>query len=565
MWNTNVQYRALCKKLKNKQMALSCTICSLFFVSMVCMNPLFAGVPKVVIVMVSDACGHRVFNNVRKHFDGGLGSIAQNGYDYCNAMYPYAVPETAPGHTVISTGAYPKDNGVVRNDWYDSTGKVVQADKNADGLFCPHTLEVDTLADQITFNQWHDRSVRVYTMSQKPRAAIFMAGHCGKAFWFDAKKGVFTSSAYYYKKELPEWVKDFNEKKNDIARAHSFTWELLYPRDSEYYDRDNVGSYKYTSKKSFIGKHSIDRLTKKEPFESYMRTPMSDALLGKFAETCVKHFHQTSTENESLLLYVSFSAYDKCCHLFGPERYETLDILYQLDKTIERLMQTTHSLYDPKDVLWVFTADHGSMFIIEDLHDKGFELARRVSGKEFLARVNKRVEEKAGIKKLFKNVEMGGLYADKEVLKKLTTDERLRLDDLVTTAISQEPFIVDSWSAPFIENVSFTKNDPRALLRNQVYKERSGDYIFLTRPYTFLSEEKKQKSYDKGTKHATAYAYDRHVPLFLYQKESIENKRIAQPCEMTQLSPTIADIMNQPRPSACIVDRLSGIVLQGEE
>ena len=65
-----------------------------------------------------------------------------------------------------------------------------------------------TIGDQLKLNSFGKS--KVYGISLKNRGALLPAGKSADgAFWFDGSDGTFISSYYYYK-ELPKWVQDFN-------------------------------------------------------------------------------------------------------------------------------------------------------------------------------------------------------------------------------------------------------------------------------------------------------------------------------------------------------------------
>jgi predicted AlkP superfamily pyrophosphatase or phosphodiesterase len=55
----------------------------------------------------------------RGQWTGGLKRLLDQGAWFRSAAYPYAATETCPGHSTISTGAFPMNHGIVANAWWD--------------------------------------------------------------------------------------------------------------------------------------------------------------------------------------------------------------------------------------------------------------------------------------------------------------------------------------------------------------------------------------------------------------------------------------------------------------
>ena len=67
-----------------------------------------------------------------------------------------------------------------------------------------------TLGDELKMD---GAGVKVIGISIKDRSAILPAGHMADgAYWFDGATGNWVSSSYYFK-DLPEWVKTYNQSR----------------------------------------------------------------------------------------------------------------------------------------------------------------------------------------------------------------------------------------------------------------------------------------------------------------------------------------------------------------
>lgn len=189
---------------------------------------LYAQTPKLTVVIVIDQFSAHYIPKLRPFLKGGIKMLDQEGVSYLNAFYDHCLPATGPGHTLLTTGTYGSVHGIINNIWYDAEGQAMICDDDLrlqSAIFAPkgthkhgksaHNIMVDNLSDQLIMHSYPQAHNTVWSLSLKSRAAICMAGRLGKAIWFDDKTGHYTSSKAYFK-ELPEWVKAFNQEKKSL-------------------------------------------------------------------------------------------------------------------------------------------------------------------------------------------------------------------------------------------------------------------------------------------------------------------------------------------------------------
>src|SRR3989304_5006751 len=85
---------------------------------------LHAQTPRLVVVLVMDQMRADFVGRFRTRFSPeGLGRLLREGAVFADCLYDYDATETAPGHAVIATGSYPRENGMIGNTWYDRSRK----------------------------------------------------------------------------------------------------------------------------------------------------------------------------------------------------------------------------------------------------------------------------------------------------------------------------------------------------------------------------------------------------------------------------------------------------------
>lgn len=522
--------------------------------------------PKLTLVVVIDQFAYHMLQRQIPHFSGGIKFLFDHGIRYTNAFFPQAMPETGVDHATLGTGTLARDHGIIGNYWLNQEGQKVDCERDdapeaatfsPTGVYddegvSPKNIMVDTLSDQLILNNHPAVNTTVFSLSLKPRAAIGMAGRLGKAIWLDVKSGNFTSSKAYFK-ELPGWVSDFNQAKK-TSEMSSFSWQLFHPRDSQFYEFPKLEeAYRFGSiNETLIGKTTPIDKSQAAPFELFEKTPTSAALLIDLADTCIKK-HHSSDPTQRLVVWLSVSSLDLAGHVFGPNSMELIDILYHIDHILGQFIQRVYSRVGRDNTLIVLTADHGVVPIVEQVKEQGITFARRLQIKDLKDAMNDLVKQKYDIEGLVADYFRPQWYFDTKKWKALPVEQQQLIMHDLKEYLRNQPGIKEAWSYEELQRMPY---DPMSFVyyfKNQLYPGRSGQLICQTQPYCYID------SFKAGTTHGTPYDYDTHVPLIVYQQNRLENKTINDRVYIPQLTVTLAQLLNVPRPSASLFDFLPGI------
>ena len=206
------------------QRILSVALFLFFFITTVAQPGEKLQRPKLVVGIVVDQMRwdflYRYYD--RYAADGGFKKLINQGFSCENTFIPYTPTVTAPGHTTIYTGSVPAVHGITGNLWWDAarqrevyctedtTVKTVGSATRA-GLQSPRNMLVTTICDELRLAT--NFQSKVIGIAIKDRGAIVTAGHSANAaYWYDPQAGNWITSTYYMN-DLPQWVKDLNEKK----------------------------------------------------------------------------------------------------------------------------------------------------------------------------------------------------------------------------------------------------------------------------------------------------------------------------------------------------------------
>jgi hypothetical protein len=270
----------------------------LFFVNVILAQQFaYAGSsPRFVVAIVIDQFAYHHIKRLAPYFTDGFKTFMKNGTSFENTFHPHGIPTTATGHTTISTGALPKDHGVILNNWMEDGQNVVFGKDNSPesavftkkgignhGYSAKHMM-VDNLSDQVILASRPYAKNYVYSLSYKSRAAIGMGGKLGKSIWFDKKLKHFTTSKAYFK-TMPSWLAKFN-KTHDVKKAGEITWNLRFPTGSEPYQFYNVEDYEFTKQADHLAGEVL-KIEGDNYDKIFQQTPESNALLLNLAQCCL--------------------------------------------------------------------------------------------------------------------------------------------------------------------------------------------------------------------------------------------------------------------------------------
>lgn len=522
---------------------------------------LAAETPKLTVIFVIDQFAYHYLPKVKPYLSGGIKKILDSGLFYENAIFPHGMPSTPAGHAALSTGTYGCINGFTSYGRIDANDNYIlitddhrpeSATFSPDGTYdygcSPKSLMCDTLADQFVLATTTKTTNHAYGISFKARSAIPIAGHSGKAIWFDDASGMLTSSKAYFD-TIPPWFETFRTA-HRVKTGDSFTWQTIAPLSDPRYNSSHLNNYQYSSPTIINHPFTIDTSTK-APFSTFARTPFAHQLLLDAAKACLDAVLTTNSNNR-LLLWISLSNFDFCGHIFGPDSLEQLDMIYRLDQQIADFLAYAKTIVPEKQTLIALTADHGVMPIPEILNKKSFPFPTRIPVNDLIQEMNTTIAKEFNIKNIVSVFEAPMFYLSKKGLAK-AGKKRTALIKRLETLIESKPYIRQCWTNEELFAPAGPDLHYRKLFAKHIFKDRGGELILFLAPYQQLTK------YPTGSSHATPYRYDVHVPLAISYKGHTPKTHITKPVSMLQLAGSLAKLIEIEPPSAAVKGYLPGI------
>lgn len=516
--------------------------------------------PKLVVGLVVDQMRwDYLFRYYEKFGNDGFRRLLSQGYSLNNVLIPYVPTVTAIGHTSIYTGAVPSIHGIAGNDWYDrKTGKNVYCTsdisvqpvgtENKDsGQHSPKNLWSSTITDQLRLAT--NFQGKVVGVSLKDRASILPAGHNPTAaFWFDDSTGNFITSSYYMN-ELPKWVKDYNgDKMPEKLVANG--WNTLLPI-AEYTESsaDDVPweNLLGSAQKSVFPYNNLaaDYAKKKGIIRT---TPFGNTLTLDFAEHALANY-KLGADDITDFLAVNLASTDYSGHAFGPNSVEVEDVYLRLDKDLADFFQYLDKKVGQGNYLVFLSADHGGA------HSVGFLQANKMMTGYFDEGLKKdladQLQQKFGSDKLVASVMNYQIYLnDAEIQSKGLQKDAVK--QFILDILNQNERIL--YAVDLQKAAQSSIPEPiKTRIINGYNWQRSGDIQVISHDSMLPSYAK------KGTTHSVWNSYDAHIPL-IFMGWKIKHGESSQPHFMTDIAPTIAQLLKIENPSGSVGTPINEVI-----
>lgn len=508
--------------------------------------------PKLVVGLVIDQMRwDYLYRYADRYGKGGFKRLLKEGFSCENSYISYIPSYTACGHSSVYTGSVPAINGITGNDWIeqyngkemyctaDSTVQTVGSSSNA-GEMSPKNLLTTTIGDELRLAT-NFRS-KVIGIALKDRGGILPAGHTANAaYWFDDLSGSWISSTFYMK-ELPKWVKSFNDQKLPEKYLKQ-TWNTLFP--IETYIQSSVDNSPFEGK--FVGENAPvfphgNFRPKGKDFSNIRTTPFGNTLTFDFAKRIISE-EQMGKDEITDLLAVSLSATDYIGHQFGPNSIEVEDTYLRLDLEIENFLNYLDDNVGKGDYTFFLTADHGGA------HNANFLLANKISGgfwdaKPLSKELNQVVENKYKVKGLIRSIYNYQVNFNYDLIEK----HNINLDNLKKDCISflrRQPgisFVVDMEK---VNDTSVPETIKEKIINGYNHK-RSGEIVMILEPGWY-------QAYGlTGTSHGTWNPYDTHIPMIFMGKGINKGVKLNRHTSMSDIAPTISALLNIQEPNGSI-------------
>jgi predicted AlkP superfamily pyrophosphatase or phosphodiesterase len=499
--------------------------------------------PKLVVGIVIDQMRwDYLYRYADRYSPNGFKRLLNDGFSCENTFIPYTPTVTAAGHTCVYTGSVPAIHGILGNSWYrrdlnrswycteDSTVKTVGSTSDA-GEMSPSSMWTTTVTDELRLAT-NFRS-KVIGIALKDRGAILPAGHSANgAYWFDNANGAFISSTYYMK-DLPDWVKQFNNKKLPDQYLQQ-NWNTLYPINTYVQSTADDKTYEGSLEDNTFP-HITANITR-DKYNALRTTPSGNTLTFEMAKAAIEGERLGQTANTDFLA-VSFSSPDYIGHTFGPNSIEVEDNYLRLDNELAQFLNFLDGKIGKGQYTVFITADHAVAHVPDQLKEN--KIPAGLLGETGLqSTLNNMIEQRFKIKNAVSSVSNYQVYLNKAVI-----ENEQKIKEAIIDRLLEFPIIVNAFDVRELNKIALPVGI-KNMVANGYNQKLSGDIQFIYKPQYFSGG-------NKGTTHGSWNPYDSHIPLLWYGW-GIKKGKTNRETYMTDISPTLSALLHIQMPSGNI-------------
>ncbi len=609
--------------------------------------------PKLTIIFVTDSVPKGSVDEVQNFLNGGINFLRNNGLNYLNVFHPYGNCSSSQGYAGMTTGTFPSYTGITNNSWIDVDGvsfKGSAQDNNLNGTAAydptngkrywldpgetpadnpaigtyysagpmvpptfiptgtgvsPNNYIVDNLSDQLMLFSNSQLNTTVYSISTDPTTATLLAGRLGKAIWRDEVSGLFSTSQYYFPSGIPDWVNQFNAA-NPVPPT--IVWNPVYPEGSAAYNFPGAQNYSGSAipeLSAIVGvplpsgtffNQTIPSTLPSFGAGIYIFSPPGIEVFFNFMQTAINQL-LSDDPNSRLVLWVNIASFDILGYYMGTQVQESIDIIYQLDQGLGKLIKFVEKKLPLSECLFVLLNDEGKYpSVPEVLQSQGYNLPMRTKvgfpitspppfsqqPTDLIARLNQDL-----ITNLPPPLNLPWVYAiippfiymnAPNPALGLALPNFYSLSDANRTTVINEvirfmllqPGIKNAWAFSTLQSFPFEREDQGRFFKLHLFQDmppiniglptqntmrRSGEVIFQSTAFNYVTSGDPGSPFpNKGVDHTSAYDYDSHSSLYLFQAGRFQGKTITDSALIQQLPISLSEILQVPRPSAASAD-----------
>jgi Type I phosphodiesterase / nucleotide pyrophosphatase len=511
------------------------------------LTPLAADRPRTALTVLLSVDQLRADLPVRmlpRFGKGGFRRLYEEGVVY-EAWYAHSATETAVGHATLSTGALPRDHGIVGNEWSERNTRVYAVDDAAAEVLggsadnkgkSASRLLAETLGDVLLAAQ---PTALARSVSGKERAAILLGGHKATAYWLDAGLGTFVTSRYFVER-VPEWVQAFAARR-PAERYRSQRWELLASESSYGASDDHPWEQHGGGVLGKVFPHAFGDVTGEQYVHALKSTPFGDELTLSFVRAMFDA-EPLGRDRVPDLLTLSLSSTDYVGHGFGPESREAEDNLLRLDRTLSQLFALLDERVGKDHYVLVLSADHGVCESPEWFTSQNRE-AGRVDAELLGRTVDDGLRARFGVGvELVTDFVNPTLVLNEQRIASLS----LELADVEHAAVELALSVPGVYSAHARSDLlAGTGPDSPFKLRleQSTHAERSGHVYIVPREHWLLATRGEHLT----AMHGTPWPYDAQVPIVVWGTGARAQK-VQRPVDPRDIAPTLAQLLGIARP-----------------
>ncbi|MDR2840944.1 MAG: alkaline phosphatase family protein [Paludibacter sp.] len=494
--------------------------------------------PKLVVEIVVDGLQQQYIEHLWDNLSpNGFKHFVGQGAVVNNLCY-----NTIPAGKIVDianamTGSVPYYHGITGKDYYnrldDQTVSILYDPEQIgigvhEGLSAYHLLST-TLSDELML-QYPNKS-KTYVVSIDADAAIMLGGHTANGVaWLEDTFNRWNTTAYY-NEGLSRWADQMNID-DEITRAVNRIWRPLLSYDNyTEYQAGNTSSFRYVADKN----RSLLKIS-----------PAANSLVTKLA-LATFNGENLGADNFPDLLLLQYSVKTLRETTFAAE---TEDMYFCLDRDLQTLIQTINDKIGEENVLYcLFSAPkplHSPQYLEKNNIASGvFSTSRS------MALLNVYLMAIYGQERWVTGYNEKNIFLNREK----ADERRVNIVDMqqrVATFMLEFAGVQSAFTAEQLLRTNYGGDGVLARLQNSINHRTAGDVIITLQP-GWVEVVDEDLNYIQPSNIAT------FAPAY-FCGWNVKQQTINKQYNITDIAPTICNILKINYPNACIGKAIEEIV-----
>lgn len=526
--------------------------------------------PRLVVLICLDGFRADYLERFSSQFGpSGFSRLLREGYWARDCRHAQAVTQSAVGHSILLTGAYPYRTGIVGDAWHSrAENRPIRCTEDTAGQKIISTrrpkapragagagaLQSPTLACLLRAAT-HGRA-RIASLAMEDSAAILTAGPCAPlTLWWDGELRQFVTSSAFASQQ-PAWVVIYNDHLRHRL-SQPVVWEPLLPLGAYALSgMDDAPGESATMGRTFPHSIAFDATTTNgHILGRFLAHPTADTILLELAEKALAA-EQLGRDEVPDLLCVSFPAMKHVGRAYGPHSWEVHDLALRTDQLLARFLELLDPRVGKGEYVVVVTSSHGMAALPETLAAAGAPSGRVHPG-HLAAAANAHLQKRFpprhpdDRRDWIASFLPPWFYLDDDTARARNIQPRMAREALRAWLVGQKE-IADAYTD---EQLAAALTDPRAAaapvdslaaaFARCRYPGRSGDVTVALRPGWIFSAS------EDGTESGSPYRHDQAVPLLLYGKGIARGVVVDEPVAPADIAATLAALLGIEPPPDC--------------
>lgn len=503
--------------------------------------------PRLVIGIVIDGLQQKHLDMMLNSFDPrGFKAFMNDGASLKNVSYNIVSAGNASDIATVMTGSVPFYHGITGNKYYNRINDRIQsviADDQEIGIgttetVSAHNLLGSTVVDELMMA--YPGRAKSYAVAIQPEDAIMLGGHtAGSVAWLDdvSMKWVTTG---YYRDGLHRMADEMNVN-GSFKSIINTTWRPLYSIATYQAALQNKNlesfSYRPTEKRAKLSSASILR-----------NTPAANSLVAQLGMKIIEN-EKLGTDNVPDMLMLQFTVRTPEEKLFSLRAAEKEDMYLRLDKDIQSLIQKVESAVGLGKTLFFIVGNQTNVHSPTELGNNNIP-AGYFSANRSMALVNTYLMALYGQEKWISGYYGRNIFLNKQKIEEKKLNFR-DVQQVVADFMLEFEGVQSAFPAPQILNLNGNSDDEFTRLRNSFHKNSSGDVVFSLMPGWLEVNDNLQPVGESNSILS-------FTPVYFYGWK-MKQQQIKKAYRITDIAPTISDILNIPVPNVCVGNPITEI------